>query len=288
MNKKAIIFGAGGQDGFFLALCCKKRGIECISLVNNKDGDVRDYSKVSKIISNEKPDFIFHLSAKSSASHDLVFENHKIISTGALNILEATKKHAPNSKVFIVGSGLQFINNELPISEETDFEARDPYSVARIQSVYSARYYRTLGLKVYIGYLFNHDSEHRSPNCVTQKIVHFAKNIQSGAHTQLNIGNIFVKKEWGYAGDIVNGILDLVEQDKYSEAIIGTGVAYSIEKWLELCFDLVGHDWKKFVITDSSYTPEYMTLVSNPTRIMSLGWKPKVDMKELASIMMNY
>ena len=288
MNKKAIIFGSAGQDGIFLAKQCKARGIDCIPLINNSKGDVRNYNSVSKIIRLVNPDYIFHLSAKSSASHDLVFDNHEIISTGVLNILESTKKFTPNAKVFIVGSGLQFKNDEHPISEDVEFEGRDPYSIARIQSVYAGRYYRSLGLNVYIGYLFNHDSEYRSLDSVSQKIIQFVKKIKLGEYGKLIIGNISVKKEWGYAEDIVNGILDLVEQNNFSEAIIGTGVAYSIESWLDICFKYAGHDWQDFVEIKPLYVPEYKILVSNPSRIKSIGRKPKVDIDELASIMINH
>jgi len=287
MNKKAIIFGAKGQDGLFLSKLCKSKGIECLSL-GIKDGDIRKYSTVSSIIKSQHPDYIFNLAAKSSARHELVFENHEIISSGALNILESVKKYSPSTKVFIAGSGLQFKNNELPITEDTEFEARDPYSVSRIQSVYASRYYRSMGLKVYIGYLFNHDSEYRSLNCLTQNVVQFVKKLNQGKFGELTIGNISVEKEWGYAGDIVNGILELVEQDDFYEAIIGTGKSYSIKNWLEICFEQVGYNWKEFVNIESLYTPEYARLVSNPSKIMSLGWSPKVDINELASIMINY
>src|SRR6202008_1963773 len=107
---------------------------------------------VSKLIEEQKPDFIFHLAANSTTRHDALFENHATISTGSFNILEAVKNYSPQTKVFISGSGLQFVNADKPIKETDAFEARDPYSVSRIHSVYAARYYRRLGVKAYVGY----------------------------------------------------------------------------------------------------------------------------------------
>jgi GDPmannose 4,6-dehydratase len=288
LKEKAIIFGSAGQDGIFLQRLCKNRKIDCICLTNNKEGDVRNYHLVSNIIRRENPNYVFNFSAISSAKHELVMDNHEIISTGALNILESVKNFSPKSKVFIVGSGLQFKNNEIPISEEDEFEARDPYSVARIHSTYASRYYRNLGLKIYIGYLFNHDSQFRSLNSVSQKVVQFVKQIESKDNYPLEIGNIDVKKEWGYAEDIASGILDLVAQNDFYEAVIGTGIAYSIEEWLEICFKHYGFNWKDFVKIKSSYTPEYKILVSKPSKMMSIGWKPKVDIERLAHIMINH
>jgi GDPmannose 4,6-dehydratase len=285
--KKAIIFGSDGQDGILLSKECSDRGILCIPISKSTGLDIVRFDQVSEIIRTEKPDYIFHFAAYSSANHNLVFKNHEVISTGTLNILESVKTYSINSKVFIVGSGLQFKNDESPISEDTEFEARDPYSVSRIQSVYAARYYRRLGVRAYIGYLFNHDSQYRSKNSVSQKIVSFVQGLKKGQMGELNIGNIYVEKEWAYAGDIVNGILCLIEQDKIMEAVIGTGLCYSVKDWLEICFRQAGYDWKDFVIQDNLYIPEYKRLVSNPKKILSLGWRPSVDIDELASIMIG-
>ena len=155
---KAIIFGASGQDGNYLSALLIKQGYDVIG-VSRKNGylqtDISDFDQVFGLISQHMPDYIFHLAANSTTHHDALFENHATIATGTLNILEAVKRISPLTKVFISGSGLQFKNDDKPIKETDPFEARDAYSVSRIQSVYAARYFRSFGIKVYVGYFFN-------------------------------------------------------------------------------------------------------------------------------------
>src|SRR5688572_6867701 len=138
---KALIFGANGQDGFYLTQYLQQQHVEVIPVSRRGtaiQADVADGAAVQQLVGAHQPDYIFHLAANSTTRHDALFENHASISTGALNILEAVYKHSKGTKVFISGSALQFVNNGLPISENDPFEARDPYSVSRIQSVYAA------------------------------------------------------------------------------------------------------------------------------------------------------
>jgi len=179
----ALIFGANGQDGYYLQMSCKQKEIIpiCISRHGNGvQGDVSEYSQVEELVKQYRPSYIFHLAANSTTRHDVLFENHETISTGTLNILEAVKKHCPSAKVFITGSGVQFKNNGKPISENDPFEASSPYSIARIQSVYAARYYRSLGIQTYVGYLFHHESPLRKPSHVSQKIALAVQRIDRG------------------------------------------------------------------------------------------------------------
>ena len=234
-----------------------------------------------------QPAFIFHLAANSTTSHAVLFENHATIATGTLNILEAVKVNSPLTKVFISGSGLQFKNNEQPIKETDPFEARDAYSVSRIQSVYAARYFRSLGIKTYVGYFFNHDSPLRTERHMTKKIAEAAKRIGAGSNEKLEIGDVDAIKEYTYAGDIVKGIWTLVNQDEIAEANISSGNGYSIKDWLVQCFSIISKDWKNYVITNPDFESQYRQLVSDPSRIFSLGWKPEVSFEELANMMMK-
>ncbi len=288
---KALIFGVSGQDGFFLANLLKNNGIEVIGTSRSQGtykGDVGDYEFSESLIKTYKPDFIFHLAANSSTRHDTLFENHQTICNGTLNILEAAKLHSPKSKIFLSGSAMQFENQGLPINEQTPFEASSPYSIARIQSVYAGRYYRkTLGLTVYIGYFFNHDSERRTERHVNQKVVSAVKRIANGSSELLELGNIDVKKEFNYAGDIAKAIWTLVNQNSTYEVIIGSGKAYSIRDWTDYCFKTINKNWEDYVTIQQGFTPEYKILVSNPAQLLALGWKPEVDFHQLADIMLN-
>ncbi len=237
---KAIIFGASGQDGIYMTELCKSKHIEAITISRSEGFDyqnsVADYFFVEALIKAIQADYIFHFAANSTTRHDVLFENHATISTGTLNILESVKNHSPQSKVLIVGSGVQFKNIGNPISEKSAFEADNAYAVSRIQSVYAARYYRSLGIKTYVAYLFHHESPYRHANHVSKMITDKIKNILKGGKDKISIGDASVEKEWAFAKDIVEGIFTLVEQEEIFEATIGTGITYSIMDFLVKCF----------------------------------------------------
>ncbi|MGI9089230.1 MAG: GDP-mannose 4,6-dehydratase [Chthoniobacterales bacterium] len=288
----ALIFGAGGQDGYYLAQLLRSEFVPTVGVSRSAGrdwlvGDVRNREHVQELIRFHQPGYIFHLAATSTTRHDALFENHETISTGTLNILEAVKSHSPETKVFLSGSGLQFENLGSPISEHTPFAATSPYAVARIQSVYAARYYRSLGLRVYVGYFFHHDSPRRGPNHVSQIIAQTARRIAAGSAELLELGDLSVRKEWGFAGDIVRGVWTLVQQDEIFEAAIGTGVAYSIADFVDACFRLIGEDWREHVKERNGFTADYSCLLSDPSTLRSLGWHPRVDLAGLATMMLD-
>ncbi len=240
------------------------------------------------LIKQYQPEFIFHFAANSSTKHETLFDNHNAISTGTLNILESVRLSCPAAKVFISGSAMQFKNDGKPINEQTPFEPGSPYSVARIHSVYAARYYRnTFGLMIYTGYFFNHDSPLRTEKHVNQKIVKAANRIASGSNEKLELGNIQVQKEFNYAGDVVQAVWQLVNQHTIFEAVIGCGEVHTIQEWLVYCFAQKNIDWRKFVILQKDFVSEYNILVSNPALIKSIGWQPKVNFYQLANMMLN-
>ncbi len=285
----ALVFGASGQDGHYVSEHCRQRGMQVVAVSRSAGdviGDVSDAKLVTELVQQQKPDIVLHLAAKSTTAHSAGMENHATISTGSLNVLEAVYRHCPAAKVFITGSGVQFENRGLPISENDPFAANSLYSVSRIESVYAARYYRRLGVKAYVGYLFHHESPLRKPDHMSRKIVDAARRIATGSDEVLELGDISVKKEWTFAGDVTRGILCLLDQDKVMEAAIGSGLAYSIGDWLDECFALIGRDWRKSIRLRSGFKPEYSLLVSNPATIRSLGWAPLVSLSEMARMMM--
>jgi GDPmannose 4,6-dehydratase len=288
---KAIIFGVNGQDGYYLTQLLLRKKIEVIGIDrkgNGIKGDVGDFAFTEKLIRKHKPDYIFHFAAISSTKHEVLFDNHKAIGTGTLNILESVKIHSPRCKVFLSGSALQFKNTGKPIDEKTPFEAKSAYAAERIYSVYLARYYReSFGLKIYIGYFFNHDSPIRPEKHVSQHIVAVIKRIAGGSEEKLELGDINVKKEFNYAGDIVEAIWILINQKNVYEAVIGCGKAYSLKEWVKYCFKIIGRNWEDYIEAKPGYKAEYEILVSNPKLINNLGWKPEVDFYKLAAIMME-
>lgn len=286
---KALFFGASGQDGHYLDALLRKEGIESVGVSRSGDwlhADVGNRAQVDELVRAQRPDYVFQLAARSTTHHDAGPENHETIATGALNVLESVYRHAPAARVFIAGSGVQFQNQGQPIDEATPFEASSLYAVARIQSVYAARYYRSRGLRTYVGYLFHHESPLRKPSHMSKRIVLAAQRIKSEGG-RLEIGDASVVKEWTFAGDVADAMLRLVRQDELSEAVVGSGEGHSIADWLEQCFGRVGLAWRDHVDLAAGFPVEYRQLVSRPTRLKALGWSPAVSFAELAEMMMQ-
>jgi GDPmannose 4,6-dehydratase len=286
----ALIFGANSQDGHYLSQICSSQGLTPVGIARTSGflrADVANYVQVRELVRQYQPEYIFHLAAASTTRHEALFENHQTISTGTVNILEAVKTYCPRSRIFLTGSGLQFVNTGMPISEKNPFEALSPYAVARIQSVYAGRYFRSLGLAVYFGYLFHHESPLRKPNHVSKMITLAARRIAAGSAEKIELGDISVEKEWTFAGDVTRAMLAMVRQDTVFEAVIGSGVTYTIGDWLEQCFGIIGKDWREHVRIREGFVPEYKRLVSDPATIRSLGWAPRVSFPELARMMMS-
>jgi GDPmannose 4,6-dehydratase len=287
----ALIFGSNGQDGYYLTKLLKSKGIDVIGISRSKsdiNGDVSDYNFVKKLIKKFKPSFIFHFAAISNTKHDSIFLNHSAITNGSLNIFESCRLYSNHSKIFISGSALQFKNYNLPISELGEFDVSSAYALSRVHSVLAARYYKSyFGLNIYVGYFFNHDSPLRSENHINQKIISTLLRINLGSNEKLEIGNLKVKKEFNFAGDIVEAVWLLVNQENKFEATIGSGFAYSIENWIEYCFSKFNLNYLEHTTILPQFQPEYSVLVSDPTTIKSLGWVPQKGFEELADLMLE-
>jgi len=289
---KAIIFGINGQDGYYLKQLLIRNNVEVIGVSRSAgdwiQGNIADYGFVEQLIKTIHPQYVFHLAANSVTNHDAMFENHETIATGTLNLLEAVYRHSKHTKVFLSGSAVQFENKGEPIDEHTPFAPLSPYAVARIQSVYAARYFRNLGLQVYVGYFFHHDSPLRGEKHINMRIVRAVQRISAGSDEIIEIGDLTAKKEFNFAGDLMEAIWVLVNQNLYFEAAIGNGKAYSIEEWILNCFHIIGKSSKSYVRLNPNYKSDRINIIySNPATIFSLGWKPKIDFIELAKLMLK-
>jgi GDPmannose 4,6-dehydratase len=287
---KALVFGANGQDGPYLCQTLQEKGVEVVGVSRSGPwtrGDVARRQDVEDAVRALRPEYIFQLAASSTTRHDALYENHDSISTGALNVLESARLHCPGARIFIAGSGVQFKNVGQPIDEEAAFEASSPYAVARIHSVYAARYFRSLGLRTYVGYLFHHESPRRGARHVSKLVAAAAQRIGGGSPEVLELADTSVVKEWTFAGDVARAILTLVEQDEIAEAVIGSGEGHSIEEWVERCFSSVGLAWRDHVRVSAGGRGEYARLISRPDRVKSLGWAPRIGFDQLADMMMT-
>jgi GDPmannose 4,6-dehydratase len=286
---KALVFGASGQDGHYVDALLRREGVETVGISRSgawQRGDVGKRADVEDAIRALRPDYVFHLAACSTTRHDAGLENHETIATGTLNILESAYRHAPQARVFIAGSGVQFTNRGQPIDEDANFEASSLYAVARIQSVYAARYYRSRGLRTFVGYLFHHESPLRKPSHMSMRIALAARRIAREGG-RLEVGDPSVVKEWTFAGDVAQAMLCLLRQDDVSEAVIGSGEGHSIEEWLERCFGLAGLAWRDHVDVVPGFAVEYTRLISRPERLRALGWSPTVSFAALAEMLMH-
>ncbi len=287
---EVLIFGANGQDGQYLSRLSKRRGFR-VAAASRSDapivGDVADGAFVTELIRIRRPALVFHLAARSTTRHDAAAENHATIGKGTLNILEAVRQHSPDSKVFIAGSALQFVNRGDPISEDDPFDAGSPYAVVRNYSNLLARYYRQLGLKVYFGYLFHHESPLRKPGHVSKTIADAARRAGAGEQFRLELGDLSVEKEWTFAGEMVEAMWTLMNQESVFEANLGSGAGHTIADWAKACFDVVQRDWRDYISEKRDFTPEYSRLIANPVRIRALGWQPKTTLEQLARLMVQ-
>lgn len=288
---KAIIFGANSQDGYYLTHLLDIEKIEVVGISRSDGnwlkGDVTNRDFVENIIRFHQPDFIFNFAAISSTHHDVSIDNHTIISTGSLNILESAYKHCKHSKIFLSGSALQFKNVGMPINEKTEFEASSSYAAERIYTTYLARYYREKGIHVSVGFLFNHESPLRPNHFVSAYIASSVKKIKDGYLQRLEIGDLNVTREWNFAGDFAKAILLLMKQNDIYELVIGSGKSHTIKDWVEACFSFYGLNWEEYVVSSQNYNAEYKRLVSDPTILFSLGYKPEYDIVRLARIMLG-
>jgi GDPmannose 4,6-dehydratase len=287
---KVLLFGSTGQTGHYLSRLWNEEGHEVVCRSRSTDFPVNiaKFAEVEAAVLQHRPDYIFHVAAQSTTRHEALFENNDAISTGTLNVLEAARRYTPNARVFITGSGVQFVNEGQAISERDPFVASSIYSAARIGSVYTARYFRdAFKMNVFVGYLFHHESPLRPPGHVSQKVVQGLVAISRGISTHLELGDMSVRKEWSFAGDVARAITTLVRQTEVSEVVIGTGDPYSVEQWVAACSSLLNIPWKDHVRPIAGFRPEYPLLYSDPATIRSLGWRPRVDFEALARMMVE-
>lgn len=229
---KAIIFGAGGQDGFYLTQILKREGVEVIAL-NHKDCNVGVQGYVFHHLYAHKPDYVFHLAAVSTTSHEALQANQKAIVDGSLHILEGVKNYCPKAKVFLSGSVLQF-QEQSSVSVSGRQSNSSIYAAQRNASVAFARYYRSLGIQVYVGYFSHHDSPLRSEHHLAKRIAMDAIKAVKGEIPYVKLRDPSDEKEWNFAGDMMEAVWAMVNSPVY-EAVLGSGVTYPIGEYAAAC-----------------------------------------------------
>jgi len=314
--KKALITGITGQDGSYLAEFLLEKGYEVHGLVRrvafekNQErfsrishlgdqiilhyGDITNLPTIWRLVSTIMPDEIYHLAAQSQVK--ISFEDD----FGTLNtntnsthyFLSAIKELTPKTKFYFAGTSEMFGAAKMtPQDENTPFNPVSPYGISKLMGFYLVRMYRdAYGLFVCSGILFNHESPRRGFEFVTRKITSTIAQIKNGDVNELVLGNLDAKRDWGFAGDYVEAMWLMLQQDKPDDFVIGTGENHTIREFVEAAFSEVGMDWKKYVVTDKMhFRPlEVNELVSNPTRAKKIfGWTPKIKFAELVKMMVT-
>ena len=314
--KKTLVTGITGQDGSYLAELLLEKGYQVWGLVRRsssfntgridhlyKDphenprlrllyGDLTDGGNLSAIINEIQPDEVYNLGAQSHVrvSFDMPIYTANADALGTLRLLEAIRSGRKRPKFYQASSSEMYGKAvETPQTEKTPFYPRSPYGCAKVYSFWQTINYReAYDLFACNGILFNHESPRRGETFVTRKITRAATRIKLGLQDKLYLGNLDAKRDWGFAGDYVEAMWLMLQQDKPDDYIIATGESHSVKEFVEAVFDHLGLDWQKYVAIDRRYfrptEVDHLQGDAGKARRI-LRWKPKVKFKELVRMM---
>ena len=314
--KTALITGVTGQDGSYLAdfllgkdykVIGLKRRTSLIStdridhiLEDEKKvlsfylqyGNMNDSGCLHRVLLEHQPDEIYNLAAQSHVrvSFDTPEETSEVVAMGTLRLLEAVRNVCPKAKVYQASSSEMFGDNpENPQSETTRLMPASPYSCAKVFAHNLCRNYREgYGMHISSGILFNHESPRRGETFVTRKITMAAARIKLGLQDKLYLGNLEAKRDWGFAGDYVEAMWMMLQQEIPDDYVIATGETFTVRQFLHEVFNYAGLDVNEYVETDERlFRPhEVPLLLGDPSKAKAiLGWEPRVKFSDLARMM---
>lgn len=311
---KVLITGILGQDGSYLSQLLLQKGYNVYGMVRSNSDysnheylrirdkieylecDLQDEVGITKFIQEIQPDELYHLGGLSAPgqSWDKPKEFTMVNALGSLYLLEAIRLHSPNTRVFNAATSEMFgtsHNNGLQ-TEETPFAPTNPYAVTKIYSYWMSNIYkRSYNLFLANGILFSHESPLRSPQFVTGKIAHGVAQIKLGLADSITLGNIDSERDWGYAGDYVEAMWMMLQQDQPDDFVISSGEVHSIREFLHYAFEAIEiSDWEEYIKIDPKlYRPiDLKSLYGSNEKVKTkLHWEPKVDFRELVSMMVQ-
>ncbi|MFN2237117.1 MAG: GDP-mannose 4,6-dehydratase [Anaerolineales bacterium] len=308
----AIITGVTGQDGSYLADFLLSKGYKVIGMVRRSStvtfgriehiqdhidiiqGDLHDQSSLVSLIEEYRPDEVYNLAAQSfvPTSWKQPVLTGEVTALGVTRILEAIRLVNPETRFYQASSSEMFGKvRAVPQSESTPFYPRSPYGVAKVYGHWvTVNYRESYNLFACSGILFNHESPRRGLEFVTRKITHGVARIKLGLAKELRLGNLEARRDWGYAGDYVEGMWMMLQQDQPDDYVICTGKTHSVREFCEAAFAHVGLNYKDYVIQDERfYRPaEVDLLVGDPQKARKvLGWEPRVSFDELIQMMVD-
>jgi GDPmannose 4,6-dehydratase len=314
--RRALITGITGQDGSYLAEFLLAKGYEVHGIVRRvaledpsrrleriaafsdrlhlHPASLESFPSLFRVFQNVLPDECYHLAAQSfvSYSFDDEFSTLNVNINGTHFVLAALKDVAPECRFYFAGSSEMFgAVAEIPQNEDTRFHPRSAYGISKVAGFDLTRNYReAYGLHASSGILFNHESPRRGFEFVTRKITSGLARILAGQSTELRLGNLDAKRDWGHARDYVEAMWMMLQQDKPDDYVVATGVTHSVHDFVKMAFGLVGLNSDDYVVNDPGfYRPaEVHILVGNPAKARAtLGWRQKCDFAELVREMVT-
>lgn len=313
MTKKALITGITGQDGSYLAEFLLDKGYEVYGLIRRTStpnlsrinhlleklhlvpGDLMDQHSLTTVIYEVQPEEVYNLAAQSfvPTSWSQPVLTGELTGLGVTRMLESMRLGKPDARFYQASSSEMFGNvQEWPQNEKTPFYPRSPYGVAKVYGHWiTVNYRESYGLFACSGILFNHESPRRGLEFVPRKITNGVARFSLGKQKELRLGNLDVSRDWGYAGDYVEAMWLMLQQQQADDYVVGTGTGHSVRELVEVAFRHAGiDDWQSHVIIDDKlFRPaEVNRLVADNSKARKvLGWQPKVTFEELVAMMVS-
>ncbi len=317
--RKALVTGITGQDGSYLAEFLLGKGYEVHGIVRRSStfgteriehlyqdphgqdvrlflhyADLTDASSLRRVLTDVAPDEVYNLAAQSHVrvSFDQPVYTVETDALGALCLLEAIRDTRIPTRFYQASSSEMYGKAvEVPQRETTPFHPRSPYACAKLFAYWQTVNYReAYGLFACNGILFNHESPRRGETFVTRKITRAATRIKAGLQDKLYLGNLDAKRDWGFAGDYVEAMWLMLQQEQPDDYVVATGETRSVREFLDAAFACLGMDWRPFVVQDARYLrpSEVDILLGDATKARErLGWKPRVSFEELVRMMID-
>jgi GDPmannose 4,6-dehydratase len=316
--KRALITGVTGQDGSYLAELLLHKGYEVYGLVRRSSsfntgrldpiyqdphepdyrfklvyGDLNDASSLNRILRTVRPDEIYNLGAQSHVrvSFDIPEYTGEVTGMGTVRLLEAIRESGIQPRFYQASSSELFGSSPPPQSEQTPFYPRSPYAAAKLYAYWiTVNYREAYGIFACNGILFNHESPRRGETFVSRKVTRAAARIKLGLQDKLYLGNLDARRDWGFAGDYVEAMWLMLQQERPDDFVIATGETHSVRELLDVAFGHLDLDWRRHVEIDPRYfrPTEVDVLQGDASKAARLlGWRPKVSFPELVRMMVD-
>jgi GDPmannose 4,6-dehydratase len=309
---RAMITGITGQDGSYLAELLLSKGYEVAGVVRRTShhsyervehllgriqlahADLLDQHSLTMVVQEFQPDEVYNLAAQSyvPTSFSQPVLTGEFTALGVTRSLEAIRLACPQARFYQASSSEMFGKvRESPQTELTPYHPRSPYGVAKVYGHWiTVNYRESYGLYAVSGILFNHESPRRGIEFVSRKVTDAVARIKHGMQSELRMGNLDARRDWGFAGDYVDAMWRMLQQPEPRDYVIGTGVMHSVRELIEIAFTHAGLDWRKHVVTDPAFIrpAEVDVLQADPSLARrDLGWEPTVSFRELIAMMVE-